>query len=81
MLTKEKKMKFIENYLKNRKNKKISKRISRLQEQAMIYQRNGNLRGLSDIANQISILEKEINDEGGWFNIVQADQLWQRRLV
>ena len=58
-------MKFIKNYLKNRKNKKISKRISRLQEQAMIYQRNGNLRGLSDIINQISILEKEINDEGG----------------
>ena len=56
-------MKFIKNYFKKRKNKKISKRISRLQEQAMIYQRNGNLRGLSDIMNQISILEKEINDE------------------
>ena len=81
MLTKEKKIKFIENYLKKRKNKKISKRISRLQEQAMIYQRNGNLRGLSDIMNQISILEKEINDEGRWSNIVQADQLWFRGLV
>ena len=56
-------MKFIKNYLKNRKNKKISKTISRLQEQAMIYQRNGNLRGLSDIMNQISMLENEINDE------------------
>ena len=56
-------MKFIKNYLKNRKNRKISKTISRLQEQAMIYQRNGNLRGLSDIMNQISILENEINDE------------------
>tara|TARA_Y100000592_G_scaffold62408_1_gene97472 strand:+ start:1124 stop:1300 length:177 start_codon:yes stop_codon:yes gene_type:complete len=56
-------MKFIKNYLKNRKNKKISNTISRLQEQAMIYQRNGNLRGLSDIMNQISMLENEINDE------------------
>lgn len=61
---KEKKMSFIKDFLKKRKNKKISKRISRLQEQAMSYQRNGNLRGLSDIMNQISILEKEINDEG-----------------
>tara|TARA_B100001113_G_C21005500_1_gene576896 strand:- start:589 stop:765 length:177 start_codon:yes stop_codon:yes gene_type:complete len=58
-------MKFIKNYLKNRKNKKISKKISRLQEQAMTYQRNGNLRDLSDIMNQISILEKEIEDESG----------------
>ena len=56
-------MKFIKNYFKNRKNKKISNTISRLQEQAMIYQRNGNLRGLSDIMNQISMLENEINDE------------------
>jgi len=57
-------MSFIKDFLKNRKNKKISKRISRLQEQAMIYQRNGNLRGLSDIVEQISVLEKEIDDEG-----------------
>ena len=57
-------MSFIKDFLKKRKNKKISKRISRLQEQAMIYQRNGNLRGLSDIVEQISVLEKEIDDEG-----------------
>ena len=58
-------MEFIKNYFKNRKNKKISKKISQLQEQAMTYQRNGNLRGLAYVVEQISDLEREIGDEGG----------------
>ena len=56
-------MSFIKDFLKNRKNKKISKRISRLQEQAMIYQRNGNLRGLAFIVEQIEQLEQEVKSE------------------
>ena len=58
-------MKFIKKYLCNRKNKKISKKISQLQEQAMVYQRNGNLRGLAYIMEQIADLEQEINNAGG----------------
>ena len=53
-------MSFIKDFLKKRKHKKISKKISQLQEQAMIYQRNGNLRGLAYIVEQINDLEKEI---------------------
>tara|TARA_Y100001937_G_C6848516_1_gene211034 strand:- start:173 stop:358 length:186 start_codon:yes stop_codon:yes gene_type:complete len=53
-------MSFIKDFFKKRKHKKISKKISQLQEQAMIYQRNGNLRGLADIVEQISNLEKEL---------------------
>ena len=58
-------MNFIKDYFKNRKNKKISKKISQLQEQAMVYQRNGNLRGLAYIMEQIADLEQEINNAGG----------------
>ena len=58
-------MKFIKNYLNNRKNKKISKKISQLQEQAMVYQRNGNLRGLAYIMEQIADLEQEIDNAVG----------------
>ena len=65
MFAKEEKMSFIKDFLNNRKQKKISKKISQLQEQAMIYQRNGNLRGLAHIMEQISDLEKEIDGESG----------------
>ena len=65
MFTEEKKMSFIKDYFNNRKNKKISKKISQLQEQAMVYQRNGNLRGLAYIMEQIADLEQEINNAGG----------------
>ncbi len=58
-------MSFIKDYFNNRKNKKISKKISQLQEQAMVYQRNGNLRGLAYIMEQIADLEQEINNAGG----------------
>ena len=58
-------MNFIKDYFKNRKNKKISKKISQLQEQAMVYQRNGNLRALAYIMEQIADLEQEIDNAGG----------------
>ena len=55
-------MKFISDFLNKRKLNKIRKKISNLQEQAMIYQRNGNLRGLAHIVEQISELEEQINE-------------------
>ncbi len=55
-------MKFLTDFLNKRKRNKITKQISKLQEQAMIYQRNGNLRGLAFIMEQITELENQIND-------------------
>ena len=40
-----------------------SNKIAKLQEQAMIYQRNGNLRGLAFIVEQIEELEQEVKSE------------------
>ena len=37
---------------------KIRKKISKLQEEAMLCQRNGNLREYASINKEISILEK-----------------------
>ncbi len=55
-------MKFITNFFENRKQRKIANKIADLQEQAMIYQRNGNLRGLAYVMEQISKLEDQINE-------------------
>ena len=55
-------MKFLTDFFNKRKRNKITKQISSLQEQAMIYQRNGNLRGLAHIVEQISQLEEQINE-------------------
>ena len=55
-------MKFINDFLEKRKQNKITNKIAELQEQAMIYQRNGNLRGLAYVVEQISELEKQINE-------------------
>ena len=55
-------MKFLTDFLNKRKLNKIRKKIANLQEQAMIYQRNGNLRGLAYIVEQISELEEQINE-------------------
>jgi len=55
-------VKFLTDFFSKRKRNKITKQISKLQEQAMIYQRNGNLRGLAYITEQITELEKQIND-------------------
>ena len=55
-------MNFITEFFKNRKQRKLANKISDLQEQAMIYQRNGNLRGLAYIMEQIAELEEQINE-------------------
>ena len=56
-------MKFITDFFTKRKQNKIANKIAKLQEQAMIYQRNGNLRGLAYIMEQIGTLEQEIDDD------------------
>ena len=56
-------MKFITDFFENRKQRKIANKIADLQEQAMIYQRNGNLRGLAYVMEQIGALEQEIDDD------------------
>tara|TARA_R100001079_G_scaffold78777_1_gene42993 strand:- start:473 stop:640 length:168 start_codon:yes stop_codon:yes gene_type:complete len=55
-------MKFISDFLNKRKLNKIRKKIANLQEQAMNYQRNGNLRALAYIMEQISELEEQLNE-------------------
>ncbi len=55
-------MKFFNDFLNKRKQNKIRKKIAKLQEQAMQYQRNGNLRALASIAEQITELEAQINE-------------------
>ena len=54
-------MKFINDFLNKRKQNKIRKKIAKLQEEAMQYQRNGNLRALARIAEQITELEEQID--------------------
>ena len=55
-------MKFINDFFNKRKQNKIRKKIAKLQEQAMQYQRNGNLRALAYIVEQITELEGQINE-------------------
>ena len=55
-------MSFIKDFLKKREINKIKKKIAKLQEKAVHWQRNGNLRGLADIMEQIGALEEEIDD-------------------
>lgn len=57
-------MKFITDFFENRKKRKITNKIAYLQEQAMIYQRNGNLREYANIMKQITELEEQIDDPG-----------------
>ena len=56
-------MKFITDFLNKRKENKISKKIAMLQERAMQYQRNGNLREYANIIKQIEELEETANDK------------------
>ena len=58
-------MKFITDFFENRKKRKLANKIADLQEQAMIYQRNGNLRGLAYVMEQIAELEKEHEENHG----------------
>ena len=55
-------MKLFNNFFNKRKQNKIRKKIAILQKQAMHYQRNGNLRALAGIAEQITELEEQINE-------------------
>ena len=55
-------MKFFNNFLNKIKQNKIRKKIAKLQEQAMLYQRNGNLRAMASITEQITELEAQINE-------------------
>ena len=55
-------MKFLTEFFNKRKQNKIANKIADLQEQAMIYQRNGNLRAYAYVMEQITELEEEIND-------------------
>ena len=56
-------MKFITDFLNKRKENKIAKQIATLQERAMQYQRNGNLREYANIVKQIEQLEESANDK------------------
>jgi cell fate (sporulation/competence/biofilm development) regulator YmcA (YheA/YmcA/DUF963 family) len=55
-------VKFFNDFLNKRKQNKIRKKIAKLQEQAMQYQRNGNLRALAHITAQITELERQIHE-------------------
>ena len=56
-------MKFITDFLNKRKENKIAKKIATLQERAMQYQRNGDLREYANIIKQIEELENSANDK------------------
>ena len=56
-------MKFITDFLNKRKENKIAKKIATLQERAMQYQRNGDLREYANIIKQIEELEESANDK------------------
>jgi cell fate (sporulation/competence/biofilm development) regulator YmcA (YheA/YmcA/DUF963 family) len=55
-------MKFFNDFLIKRKQNKIRKKIAKLQEQAMQYQRNGNLRAFAQTTAQITELEEQIDE-------------------
>ena len=55
-------MKFFNNFFNKRKKNKIKRKIATLQKQAMQHQRNGNLRVLAYIVEQIAELEEQINE-------------------
>ena len=52
----------IKNFLKKMKRNKLRKQIQRLQTDAMLYQRNGNLRMLGYIMSEIKELEDKLLD-------------------
>ena len=55
-------IKFINNFLNKRKQNKLANKIAVLQEQAIIFQRNGNLRMYAEVMKQISVLEEGVGD-------------------
>ena len=56
-------MKWIEDFLNKRKQNKISKKIERLQQEALFYQRNGKLRLYASVMAEIDKLAKELESE------------------
>lgn len=52
-------IKFITDLLIKRRQNNIRKKVARLQEQAMHFQRNGKLRLYAEVMNEITKLEKE----------------------
>ena len=52
--------KYIYNLLFDNKEKKIAKQIKKKYEQAIDFQRNGNIRGYSELMNEIVNLEDEL---------------------
>ena len=55
-------MKFIKDFFEKRKERKLANKIAALQEQAMIYQRNGNLREYASVMKEITILEESYSE-------------------
>ena len=58
-------MKWIEDFLNKRKQNKISKKIERLQQEALFYQRTGKLRLYASGMAEIDKLAKELANEAG----------------
>ena len=60
--------KYIYNLLFDNKEKKLAKQIKKKYEQAINFQRNGNIKGYSMLMNEIANLEDELertkNDSG-----------------
>ena len=56
-------MKFITDYFKNKNLNKIKKKISKLQEQAVQWQRNGNLREYAFVTKEIDDLVKSLEEQ------------------
>ena len=55
-------MSFIKDYLEKRRQKKLANKIAILQEQAMIYQLNGNMREYAVVMKEIETLEKQYDE-------------------
>ena len=63
MLTEENKMSFIKDFLKKRKIKELKKRIAKLQEKAVHWQRNGNLREYAFVIKEIEELSDHLVEQ------------------
>ena len=55
-------MQWIRDFLAKRKRNNISKKIERLQQEALFYQRNGKLRLYASVIAEIDKLEEELSD-------------------
>ncbi len=55
-------MKFLIDFFNKRKQNNIRKKIARLQEEAMHFQRNGKLKHYAEVILEITKLEEQINE-------------------